>query len=101
MSRQIDRLEIRITRLRRGIKDIHDNFPTVAKPLENKPVDERKERKTEESEPKIYVTERDPEVLAAYRREFPNHKIVLLPADDVAKGIQVEDDLPPAPRKVG
>jgi len=100
MSRQIDRLEIRITRLRRGIKDIHDNFPTVAKPIENKPVDEKQEPKTEESEPKLYVTERDPAVLAAYRREFPNHKIVLMPADDVAKGIQDEDDLPPAPRKV-
>ena len=99
MSRQIDRLEIRIARLRRGIKDIHDNFPTVAKPIENKPVDEKQEPKTEESEPKLYVTERDPAVLAAYRREFPNHKIVLLPADDVAKGIQIEDDLPPAPRK--
>ena len=99
MSRQIDRLEIRIARLRRGIKDIHSNFPNIAKPIENKPVPEEKEAETPKSEPTVFVTEHDPEVLAAYRREFPNHKIVLLPADNVAKGIDVEDRLPPAPRK--
>jgi hypothetical protein len=99
MSRQIDRLELRIARLRNGIKDIHKNFPNVAKPIENKSVPEEKEPETPKSEPTVYVTERDPEVLAAYRREFPNHKIVLLPADNVAKGIDIEDDLPPAPRK--
>jgi hypothetical protein len=47
----------------------------------------------------VYVTEPTPEVLAAYRREFPGHKIVVLPPDDVAKGIDIEDDLPPAPRR--
>jgi hypothetical protein len=99
MSRQIDRLELRIARLRNGIKDIHKNFPNVAKPIENKSVPEEKTEETLKSEPTVYVTERDPEVLAAYRREFPNHKIVLLPADNVAKGIDIEDDLPPAPRK--
>ena len=99
MSRQIDRLEIRIARLRNGIKDVHKNFPNVAKPIENKSVSEEKPEETTKSEPTVYVTERDPEVIAAYRREFPNHKIVLLPADDVAKGINKEDDLPPAPRK--
>jgi hypothetical protein len=99
MSRQIDRLEIRIARLRKGIKEIHDDFPNVAKPIENKSVPEEKEPETPKSEPTVYVTERDPEVIAAYRREFPNHKIVLLPADNVAKGINVDDDLPPAPRK--
>jgi len=99
MSRQIDRLEIRISRLRKGIKEIHADFPNIAKPIENKAVPEEKEPETPKSEPTVYVTERDPEVIAAYRREFPNHKIVLLPADNVAKGIDVDDDLPPAPRK--
>ena len=99
MSRQIDRLEIRISRLRKGIKEIHADFPNIAKPIENKSVPEEKPLETPKSEPTVYVTERDPEVIAAYRREFPNHKIVLLPADDVAKGINKEDDLPPAPRK--
>jgi len=99
LSRQIDRLELRIARLRRGIKDIHANFPNVAKPIENKPIPEETKPETTKSEPAVFITERDPEVLAAYRREFPNHKIVFLPADDVAKGIDIEDDLPPAPRK--
>ena len=99
MSRQIDRLEIRISRLRKGIKEIHADFPNIAKPIENKSVPEEKEPETPKSEPTVYVTERDPEVIAAYRREFPNHKIVLLPADNVAKGIDIDDDLPPAPRK--
>ena len=99
MSRQIDRLEIRIARLRRGIKDIHTNFPNIAKPIENKPLPEETKEETPKTEPTVFLTETDPEVLAAYRREFPNHKIVCLPADDVAKGIDVEDDLPLAPRK--
>ena len=99
MSRQIDRLKIRVTRLRRGIKNIHTNFPNVARSIENKPVPEETEAETPKSDPTVFVTEHDPEVLAAYRREFPNHKIVLLPAGNVAKGIDVEDGLPPAPRK--
>ena len=99
MSRQIDRLEIRIARLRRGIKDIHTNFPNIAKPLENKSVPEKTREPEAKTEPTVYITETDPEVLAAYRREFPNHKIVRLPADNVAKGIDIEDDLPPARRK--
>ncbi len=95
MERQIDRLERRIARLRREIKLVNKEFPTVAKPLET----QEPEPETENSEPTVYVTEPTPEVLAAYRREFPNHKIVILPPDDVAKGIDIEDDLPPAPRR--
>ena len=95
MERQIDRLERRIARLRREIKMVNKEFPTVAKPLDP----QEEEPKTENSEPTVYVTETTPEVLAAYRREFPNHKIVILPPDDVAKGIDIEDDLPPAPRR--
>ena len=95
MERQIDRLERRIARLRREIKLVNKEFPTVAKPLET----QEPEPETENSEPTVYITEPTPEVLAAYRREFPNHKIVVLPPDDVAKGINIEDDLPPAPRR--
>ena len=95
MERQIDRLERRIARLRREIKLVNKEFPTVAKPLET----QEPEPETENSEPTVYITEPTPEVLAAYRREFPNHKIVVLPPDDVANGIDVEDDLPPAPRR--
>jgi hypothetical protein len=95
MERQIDRLEVRIARLRRGIADVNKNFPNVANPLET----QEPEPQTENSEPTVYVTEPTPEVLAAYRREFPGHRIVVLPPDDVAKGIDIEDDLPPAPRR--
>jgi hypothetical protein len=95
MERQIDRLEVRIARLRKGIADVNKNFPNVAKPLET----QETEPQTENSEPTVYVTETTPEVLAAYRREFPGHRIVVLPPDDVAKGIDIEDDLPPAPRR--
>ena len=94
MNRQIDRLELRIARLRKGILEVHKNFPNAAKPLET----QEAEPETENTEPTVYVTEHDEDVLAAYRREFPNHKIVLLPPDDVANGIEIEDDLPPAPR---
>ena len=99
IERHIDRLEIRIARLRRGIKDIHANFPNTANPIETQEQPPTDTPKTEKDEPIVYVTENTPDVLAAYRREFPNHKIVILPPDDVAKGIQIEDDLPPAPRK--
>ena len=95
MNRQIDRLEMRISRLRKGILEVHKHFPNQAKPLETK----EEPKKQPKSEPTVYVTEHDEEVIAAYRREFPNHKIVLLPPDDVAKGIETKDDLPPAPRR--
>ena len=95
INRQIDRLEMRISRLRKGILEVHKHFPNQAKPLETKDTP----KKEPKSEPTVYVTEHDEEVIAAYRREFPNHKIVLLPPDDVAKGIEIKDDLPPAPRR--
>jgi hypothetical protein len=95
MNRQIDRLEMRIARLRKGILEVHKHFPNQAKPLKTK----EQPQKEAKSEPTVYVTEHDEEVIAAYRREFPNHKIVLLPPDDVAKGIEIKDDLPPAPRR--
>ena len=51
MSRQIDRLEIRITRLRRGIKDIHDNFPTVAKPMKTNRLTKNRSLKPKKANP--------------------------------------------------
>ena len=99
MERHIDRLQMRITRLRREIININKNFPTVAIPMETKEETPVEPPKIENSEPIVYVTEPTPEVLAAYRREFPNHRIVVLPPDDVANGIDYEDDLPPAPRR--
>lgn len=99
LERQIDRLETRIARLRRGIKDVNTNFPTVAKPVETMEQPPVPTPQSQNSEPTVFTTEPTPEVLAAYRREFPNHKIVILPPDNVAKGVDIDDDLPPAPRK--
>ena len=113
INRQIDRLEIRITRLRRAIRDVNANAPSVPQELppqnrtqpvaepsiENKDVTGQTAPENHDPEPPIYITERNPLVIAAYRREFPNRKIILLPADDVAKGIDIDDDMPDAPRR--
>ena len=47
----------------------------------------------------MYITENSPAVIAAYKKLFPNSEIIVHPADDVAKGINLEDDMPLAPRK--
>lgn len=48
----------------------------------------------------LYVTEDNANVIAYYRKFFPGRQIVILPPDDVALGIDVEDDFPDLPRKV-
>jgi hypothetical protein len=108
INRQIDQLELRIARLERRIKFVHANFPTAAKPpapqkeeKEDKQPSEPAEQKTQINEPTVYVTETNPEVIKAYKQQFPHCKIVVLPPDDVAKGIDTEDDMPVAPRKAG
>ena len=113
LNRQIDRLEMRITRLRRAIRDVnaHSSVPVEVytpkdqtqqpepPPVENTEVNQPEEQKTAKPEPPIYITERNPLVIAAYRREFPGRRIILLPPDDVAKGIEIDDGMPTAPRK--
>jgi hypothetical protein len=113
LNRQIDRLEMRITRLRRAIRDVnaHSSVPVEVytpkdqtqqpepPPVENTEVNQPEEQKTAKPEPPIYITERNPLVIAAYRREFPGRRIILLPPDNVAKGIVIDDDMPTAPRK--
>ena len=92
INRQIDQLELRIARFERRIKFVHANFPTVATQT---PAAE----KTQINEPAVYITENNPDVIKAYKQQFPHHKIVVMPADDVANGIETEDDMPVAPRK--
>jgi hypothetical protein len=112
LNRQIDRLQMRVARLRRSLKYIHDHFPGVTElppekrtqpetqpATENKDVTAKEPEKIDESLPPVYVTERSPMVIAAYRREFPGRKIILLPPDNVALGIDEDDDLPVAPRR--
>jgi hypothetical protein len=96
LNREIDRLEARILRLQRQFK----NTPAEkTQPVENTQPEAPKEPETTENEPAIHVTENTPAVIAAYKMMFPGRKIVVLPPDDVANGIEPEDDLPVAPRK--
>jgi hypothetical protein len=98
LNREIAQLQLSVIRTERRLKFIHANFPNAAgkqtqtenpQPTENTPI----------SEPPIYITENTPEVIRAYKEQFPNRKLVILPPDDVANGIDIEDDMPPAPRK--
>jgi len=98
INRQIDQLEQRIARLERRLKFIHANFPTSAS-ISVDPRPEPVGEKPQINEPIVYVTETNPEVIKAYKQQFPHCKIVVLPPDDVAKGIDIEDDMPVAPRK--
>ena len=92
INRQIDQLELRIARFERRLKFVHANFPTVANQT---PAAEE----TQINEPTVYITENNPDVIKAYKQQFPHCKIVVMPADDVANGIETEDDMPVAPRK--
>ena len=94
INRQIDQLELRIARFERRLKFVHANFPTVANQTPAGAAE-----KTQINEPTVYITENDPGVIKAYKRQFPHSKIVVMPADDVANGIETEDDMPVAPRK--
>ncbi|MBI2685420.1 MAG: hypothetical protein HYX27_03815, partial [Acidobacteria bacterium] len=98
LNRQIDQLELRITRLERRLTFVHTHFPTVAEEQTHQPVENTENGAGKE--PPLYITENTPAVLAAYKRAFPGRQIVVLPPDNVAKGIDVEDDMPIAPRKV-
>ncbi|MBI2679977.1 MAG: hypothetical protein HYX25_03090, partial [Candidatus Solibacter usitatus] len=107
LNRQIDQLELRIARLERRLKFIHSNFPNQEKRtqtelntiVENTELTPNTTTENEQNEPPVYITENKPSVIAAYKREFPNRKIIVLSPDDVAKGIDIEDDMPVAPRK--
>ncbi|HEU0118985.1 MAG TPA: hypothetical protein VFQ91_00545, partial [Bryobacteraceae bacterium] len=53
-----------------------------------------------ENEPAVTTTESDPAVIAAYRSQFPNHRIIILPASHAVNNN--EDDKierPPVPRR--
>ena len=105
-QRIIDRLQIRIARLERRLKFVHTHFPVPSpertqpqppQPIENTEPDPQN---TPENEQPIFITENTPEVIAYYKQQFPNREIVVLPADDVANGMDSEDNMPDIPRKV-
>jgi len=102
LNRQIDQLEIRIGRLEKRLRFVHANFPTNP-PKRTQPDSPQPTENTApkaEKAPILYITENKPEVVQAYQLQFPNREIVVLPPDDVAKGIDIEDDMPIAPRRV-
>lgn len=98
LNRQIDQLEQRIARFERRLKFVHANYPNVAEkrtqPAQPQPVENTT---PDPQNPPVFITENKPAVIAAYKKQFPNSKIVVLPADNVAKGIDIEDDMPVAP----
>ena len=82
-NRQIDQLHIRIARLERRLKFIHNNFPQEAPlPVEDTTIDGQN---YEESEKPILVKDACPETIAFFRRHYPKSPIVISPRDDVSK----------------
>ena len=101
INREIAQLQQSIARLERRLKFIHHTFPDTAATPEKQtqtPNPQSAENETL-TDPPIYITENSPEVIAAYKLQFPNRQIIVMPPDDVAKGINLEDDMPIAPRK--
>ena len=116
LNRQIDQFGMRIARLQRQLRYIHQNFAASAntakppakpdQPCErtqdesSQPVDNTSgaPENTPETEQPIFITENSAEVIAYYKKLYPNREIVVMPPDDVANGIDVEDDMPDIPR---
>ena len=105
LNRQIDQFGVRIGRLQRQLREVHKNFATASvrtqqpspQPIENT---DNEPENTQENEPPIFITENLPEVINYYKKLYPNREIIILPPDDVANGIDIEDDMPDIPRKV-
>ena len=102
---QIDQLNLRVARLERRLKFIHLNFRTAGNDQTQQQSSQPVENTTnvspngQETEQPIFITENTPEVIAYYKRHYPGREIVIQPADDVANGIDIEDDMPDIPRK--
>lgn len=105
LNRQIDQLNQRIARLERRLKFVHANFRTTindrTQPQPSQPVDNtvNEPQIDQKSEQPVFITENTPEVIAFYKQNYPGRQIVVQPPDDVANGIDVEDNMPDIPRK--
>ena len=106
LNREIARLQTVIARLERRIKFIHANFPDFAPAnkqtrqneeanAENEELNEAEPEKDDNELPPIFTSENKPEVIAAYQREFPGRRIVIVPAENG----NFDDKMPRAPRK--
>src|SRR6187431_3124196 len=93
LNREIARLQTVIARLERRIKFIHANFPDFAPAnkqtrqneeanAENEELSEAEPEKDDDELAPIFTSENKPEVIAAYQREFPGRRIVIVPAEN-------------------
>ena len=107
LNRQIDQFGMRIARLQRQLKYVHQHYAAITNIVKSEKPSERTQQESAqpvenknnaESEPPIFTTENTPEVMAYYKNLYPNREIICLPPDDVANGIDVEDDMPNIPR---
>jgi hypothetical protein len=110
-NRDIDKLHLRIARLERTLRTVHQHYPAANAELEKEseqtnpaptapPPQPVQNTEPDPTNPPIFVTENTPGVLAFYKQMFPGRRIVVLPKDDVANGIEIDDDMPDLPRKV-
>ena len=109
LHRQISHLQFDIARLERRLKFVKANFNTPevqpekrteAETSANEANKELTSETTENNEPPIYVNETSPAVILGYKTLFPGRKIVIVPPDNVSKNLDIDDDMPTAPRKV-
>ena len=85
-NRQIDQLNVRIARLERRLKFIRTNFHTAVDEQSPQPVEE-----TNEPDKPISFNEYSPETVAFYQRYYPKSKIIIMPPDAAAKGVNTKD----------
>ena len=110
LNRQVDLITHRIERLERRLRFVKAHFgthviepestqPDPPSPEPGAPEPTANSEKPENNDQPVFVTEDTPSVITFYQKECPGRKIVVLPPDDVAKGIHIKDDLPPIPRR--
>ncbi|HEU0120431.1 MAG TPA: hypothetical protein VFQ91_07900, partial [Bryobacteraceae bacterium] len=95
LTRETARLQRQIAALERQLVYVHKHFhaqpiPDIHEPVPMPPV---------ENEPAVTTTESDPAVIAAYRSQFPNHRIIILPASHAANEDDDHIQRPPVPRR--
>jgi hypothetical protein len=97
LNREIARLQVAIGRSERRIKFIHANFPDFAPPpkqtretaeenVAKEELNQTEPEKNDDDLPPIFTSEDTPAVIAAYEREFPGRRIVIVPAERVDYG---------------
>lgn len=92
LTREVARLQRQIAALERQLVFANKHF--AAQPVQQQPASPQLPK----NEPEMVTDEADPLVIAAYREQFPNHRIVVVPVGSVPHDDST-DHLPPAPRR--